>query len=157
MGKKPPSDLFLLVIAIFKLAKAIFLIFIGIGLLRFIDRDVVARLQSFMGSLHVDEGNHVARWVLEKAGLLTNSRLVTLSAICFFYASLDLIEGTGLYLRKRWAEYMVVILTASFLPLEAWVIWHHVTTIKVLLTIGNVIILGYLIHVLRKKPEAEAP
>jgi len=58
-------------------------------------------------------------------------------------------------LRKRWAEYMVVILTASFLPLEAWVIWHHVTSIKILLTIGNIIILGYLIYVIRRKEEAE--
>ncbi len=153
MSRKPTSDLFLLVIALFKLGKAIFLIAFGIGLLHFLDRDVVARLQSFMGSLHVDEENHVAKWVLEKAGLLTNSRLVTLSAICFFYATLDMIEGTGLYLRKRWAEYMVVILTGSFLPLEAYVIWHHVTAIKILLTIGNIIILGYLIYVLRKKPE----
>ena len=153
MSRKPTSDLFLLVIALFKLGKAIFFVGIGLGLLHFLDKDVVARLQSFMGSLHVDEDNHIARWVLEKAGLLTNSRLVTLSAICFFYATLDLIEGTGLYLRKRWAEYMVVILTASFLPLEAWVIWHHVTTIKILLTIGNVIILGYLIHVIQRKQD----
>jgi uncharacterized membrane protein (DUF2068 family) len=152
MRKEPTSDLFLLIIALFKLAKAIFFVGIGIGLLRFLDQDVVARLQSFMGSLHVDEENHVAKWVLEKAGLLTNNRLVTLSAICFFYATLDLIEGTGLYLRKRWAEYLVVILTASFLPLEAYVIWHHVTSIKILLTIGNVIILGYLIYVIRRKP-----
>jgi len=153
MSKNQSSDLFLLIIALFKLGKAIFFIGIGLGLLHFLDKDVVARLQSFMGSLHVDEDNHIARWVLEKAGLLTNSRLVTLSAICFFYATLDLIEGTGLYLRKRWAEYMVVILTASFLPLEAWVIWHHVTTIKILLTIGNVIILGYLIHVIQRKQD----
>lgn len=153
MRREPSSDLFLLVIAIFKLAKAIFFIFLGIALLHFIDRDVVSRMQSFMGSLHVDEDNHVAKWVLGKASQLTNTRLVTLSAICFFYATLDLIEGTGLYLRKRWAEYMVVILTGSFLPLEAYVIWHHVTSIKILLTLGNVIILGYLIYVIRRKPE----
>ncbi len=154
MSKKPPSDLFLLIIALFKLAKAIFFICTGIGVLHFIHTDVVARLQVFMGSLHVDEDNHVAKWVLEKAGLLTNSRLVTLSAICFFYAIIDLVEGTGLYLRKRWAEYMVVILTASFLPLEAYVIWHHITVTKILLTIGNIIILGYLIHVIRRKVPA---
>jgi len=153
MSKKPPSDLFLLIIALFKLGKAILFIFLGIGLLRFLDQDVVVRLQSFMGSLHVDEENHVAKWVLEKAGLLTNSRLVTLSAICFFYATLDLIEGTGLYLRKRWAEYMVVILTAALLPLEAYTIWHHVTVVKILITIGNVIILGYLIYVIQRKEE----
>jgi len=104
--------------------------------------------------VHVDEDNHVAKWVLEKAGQLTNTRLVTLSAICFFYAIIDVVEGTGLYLRKRWAEYLVVVLTAAFLPLEAYVIWHHVTVTKILITIGNIIILGYLIYVIRRRQEA---
>ena len=102
MRREPSSDLFLLVIAIFKLAKAIFFIFLGIALLHFIDRDVVSRMQSFMGSLHVDEDNHVAKWVLGKASQLTNTRLVTLSAICFFYATLDLIEPQHKNLLSHW-------------------------------------------------------
>ncbi len=154
MSKKPPSDLFLLIIALFKLAKAVFFICTGLALLHYLNKDVETRLQYFMQSVHVDEDNHVARWVLEKAGRVTNTNLVTLSAICFFYATIDLVEGTGLYLRKRWAEYVVVVLTAAFLPLEAYVIWHHVTVVKILITIGNIIILGYLIYLIRRRQEA---
>ena len=80
--------------------------------------------------------------------------LAALSAIAFFYSALFATEGTGLYLRKRWAEYFVVIVTASLLPLEGYEIWHKVTWAKILLTTGNLMILGYLIYVIRRNRKA---
>jgi len=138
------------VIAVFKLAKAFLFACAGVGLLHFLNKDVEERLQQLMGSLHVDSDNHLAKWCLDEAGRLTNTKLASLSAICFFYATLFATEGTGLYLRKRWAEYFVVIVTGSLLPLEAYEIWHKVTWLKILLTACNLIILGYLIHVIRQ-------
>jgi uncharacterized membrane protein (DUF2068 family) len=150
MSSQSPSDPFLRVIAIFKLVKAVLFVCAGIGLLHFMNKDVEARLQHLMDSLHVDSDNHIPKWCLEQAGHLTNTKLVSLSAICFFYAALFTTEGTGLYLRKRWAEYFVVIVTGSLLPLEGYEIWHKVTLLKILLTAGNLIILGYLIYVIRR-------
>jgi uncharacterized membrane protein (DUF2068 family) len=150
MSEKSPSDPFLRVIAIFKLVKAVLFVCAGVGLLHYINKDVQERLEHVMDSLHVDVDNHIAKWCLYQAGRLTNTKLVSLSAICFFYASLFATEGTGLYLRKRWAEYFVVIVTASLLPLEAYEIWHKVTWLKILLTVCNLIILGYLIAVIRR-------
>ena len=154
MSEKPPSDPFLRIIALFKLAKALLFFFAGVDLLHFLNKDVEARLQNLMASLHVDADNHLAKWCLHAAGQLTNTKLVSLSAICFFYAVLFSIEGTGLYLRKRWGEYFVVIMTGSLLPLEAYEIWHKVTWIKILLTMGNLMILGYLIYVIRRNRKA---
>jgi uncharacterized membrane protein (DUF2068 family) len=150
MSEKPPSDPFLRLIAIFKLAKSFLFTCAGIGLLHLLNHDVEARLQMLMDSLHVDSDNHIPKWCLDQAGKLTNTKLATLSAIAFFYAALFATEGTGLYLRKPWAEYFVVIVTASLLPLEGYEIWVKITWAKVLLTAGNLIILGYLIHVIRR-------
>jgi uncharacterized membrane protein (DUF2068 family) len=151
MSKTPPSEPFLRVIAIFKLVKAVLFVCAGMGLLHYINQDVQEHLERVMDSLHVDVDNHIAKWCLDQAGRLTNTKIVSLSAICFFYAMLFSIEGTGLYLRKRWAEWLVVIITASLLPLEAYEIWHKVTWLKILITAGNLIILGYLISVIRRK------
>jgi uncharacterized membrane protein (DUF2068 family) len=150
MSEQPPSDPFLRLIAFFKLTKAFLFTCAGIGLLHLLNHDVEARLQMLMDSLHVDSDNHIAKWCLDQAGKLTNTKLATLSAVAFFYAALFATEGTGLYLRKRWAEYFVVIVTASLLPLEGYEIWVKITWAKVLLTAGNLIILGYLIHVIRR-------
>jgi uncharacterized membrane protein (DUF2068 family) len=139
------------IIAIFKLAKAILFFCAGLGLLHFLNKDVEARLQHLMDSLHVDSHNHYIKWGLRQAGLLTKDKLAALSAIAFFYSALFATEGTGLYLKKRWAEYFVVIVTGSLLPLEGYEIWHRVTWAKILLTTGNLIILGYLIYVIRRK------
>ena len=48
-----------------------------------------------------------------------NDRLLRrIGEVGFIYAALDLVEGTGLYLEKVWAEYLTLAITASFLPWE---------------------------------------
>jgi uncharacterized membrane protein (DUF2068 family) len=153
MSNETRPDPLLRLIAIFKLAKSILFICAGFGLLHFLNKDIESRLVTMMNSLHVDSDNHLAKWALTEAGLLTNSKIEALSAIAFFYGILFGIEGTGLYLRKRWAEWFVVIMTGSLLPLEAYEIIHKITLAKIALTAGNLIILGYLIYVIRRKQE----
>ena len=151
MSDKPASDPFLRLIALFKLVKSVLFIGAGIGLLHFVNKDIEERLLHLMDSLHVDSENHLAKLCLDQAGKLTNTKIETISAIAFFYGTLFGIEGTGLWLRKRWAEWFVVVMTASLLPLEGYEIWHKITLAKVALTIGNLIILAYLITVIRRK------
>jgi uncharacterized membrane protein (DUF2068 family) len=154
MSDTPRPDPLLRLIAIFKLAKSFLFICAGFGLLHFLNKDVASRLLVLMNSLHVDSDNHLAKWCLTETGLLTKSRIEALSAIAFFYGILFGIEGTGLFLRKRWAEWFVVIMTGSLLPLEFYEIIHKVTVAKIALTVGNLIILGYLISVIRRKQKS---
>ncbi len=147
------SDPFLRVIAIFKLIKAAAFFCAGIGILHFINKDVQSQFERLLGDLHVDPDTNLAKWCLDQAGRVTNLKLVSFSAISFFYAILFATEGTGLYLRKRWGEWLVVVITGSLLPYEAYLIWHKVTLLKILLTTVNLIILGYLIIVIRRKQE----
>jgi len=151
MSENAPSDPLLRLIALFKLAKSFLFICAGFGLLHFLNKDVEGHVLALMNSLHVDSDNHVAKWCLNATGQLTKFKIESLSAIAFFYGILFGIEGTGLFLRKRWAEWFVVIMTGSLLPLEAYEIIHKVTLAKIALTMGNLIILGYLIHVIRRK------
>ena len=144
-------DPLLRLIAFFKLMKSVLFICAGFGLLHFLNRDVETRLVMLMDSLHVDSDNHVAKWCLHAAGDLTKGKKETLSAIAFFYGILFGVEGTGLYLRKRWAEWFVVIMTGSLLPLEIYEIAHRISVAKVALLVGNLIILGYLIAVIRRR------
>ena len=156
MADDSKPDPLLRLIAFFKLAKSILFICAGFGLLHFLNKDVEERLHALMDSMHVDSDNHVAKWCLTETGLLTKSRIEALSAIAFFYGILFGIEGTGLYLRKAWAEWLVVIMTGSLLPLEIYEIAHKVTLAKIALMAANLIILGYLIHVIRRKRQGSS-
>jgi uncharacterized membrane protein (DUF2068 family) len=66
-----------------------------------------------------------------------------------------LTEGAGLALRRRWAEYFTIIITASFLPLEIYELVHRVTGVKVVVMAINLAILVFLIARVRRGPEAE--
>lgn len=153
MSQNADSDPFLRVIALFKLVKAALFFAAGIGVLQLFNKDVGQRLEHLLDHLHVDSDNHYAQEFIAEVGKMTNSnlKLAGLSAISFFYAALFGTEGTGLFLRKRWAEWFVVIVTGSLLPLEIYEIFHKVTAVKILLTMANLLILGYLIVVIRRK------
>ena len=61
-----------------------------------------------------------------------------------------LTEGTGLLLRKRWAEYFTIITTGGLIPLELYELSRHVTAVKIAVLIVNVAIVAYLVARVRK-------
>src|ERR1700758_3985473 len=55
---------------------------------------------------------------LEKALATKPSTLAILTLMLSGYALIEVVEGVGLWLLKRWGEYFAVIATSVFLPLE---------------------------------------
>ena len=68
---------------------------------------------------------------------------------------LELVEGTGLWLDKLWAEYLTVIATALLLPLELYELVRKPTALKAGGIAVNVAIVVYLILVLRRRLRRE--
>ena len=62
------------------------------------------------------------------------------------YAALQLIEGIGLFLLKRWGEYVAVIGTSAFLPLEVYELTHKLTVLKVVALVINLVAVFYLVY-----------
>src|SRR5690242_7572790 len=58
------------------------------------------------------------------------NQLRALSVGTFIYAGLLATEGTGLLLRKRWAEYFTIITTAGFIPLGVYELSRHLRYLK---------------------------
>jgi uncharacterized membrane protein (DUF2068 family) len=87
---------------------------------------------------------------VEKAGLVRTSHLAWVSVITFVYAGLLLAMGTGLFLEKRWAEYLTAIVTASFIPVEIYELVRHVRLTTIVVTAINVVTVIYLVWMLIK-------
>lgn len=66
------------------------------------------------------------------------------------YASLYVVEGIGLILRKVWAEYLTTVITISFIPLEVYEMIEHRSALKALVIAANVAAVGYLLWRLRR-------
>jgi uncharacterized membrane protein (DUF2068 family) len=85
---------------------------------------------------------------------LPRYRLHELGIGTFFYGVMFAVEGFGLLLRQRWAEYMTVITTMTFLPLELFeLIFRPQRKIfKAVVLVINLAILIYLLwNILRSR------
>ncbi len=61
------------------------------------------------------------------------------------YATLNLVEATGLWLMKRWGEYVAVIGTSAFLPLEIHELILKVTPLRIAALAINLFLVAYLV------------
>lgn len=145
------SDPWLLLIGLFKLFKGVSLVIIGFGLLRLLHRDVAEVTQHWIEVLRVDPDNRFIHRALMKVFNVTPKQLKELSAGTFVYSAIFLTEGTGLLLRKHWAEYMTLISTGLFIPLEIYEIHRHFTMMKLGVTLVNVLIVWYLAARIKRK------
>jgi len=141
-------------IALFKFLKTALLIAVGIGALRLIHMDVAAVMEHFVLRLGLDPGGRYVGSALEKAANLTPDKVESVAIGSFIYAGLFLTEGLGLWMLKRWAEWLTVIITSTALPVEIYEIFHHPSAAKVLVLILNIGIVAYLIYQMRRNPSA---
>ena len=65
------------------------------------------------------------------------------------YALLEGVEAVGLWLGKRWAEYLTFVATIVFIPYEIYELLKSVTTLKVVALVINVAIAVYLLYAKR--------
>jgi uncharacterized membrane protein (DUF2068 family) len=82
---------------------------------------------------------------LEKALAAKPSTLAVLTLMMVAYAAVELIEGVGLWLLKRWGEYFAVIATSVFLPLEIYDLTKGITMTRVVTFTINIAAVIYLL------------
>lgn len=150
-SSKEPFSFVLFLIGLFKLFKALLLITVGIGALRFLHKDLSNSVLHWAQVLRVDTDNRYIHGFLVKTFRVTPKQLKELSVGTFIYAGLFLTEGMGLLLRKHWAEYFTIITTGLLIPLEIYELVRHFTIVKVVVTIINVLIVWYLVVRVRSR------
>jgi uncharacterized membrane protein (DUF2068 family) len=148
MNKRDP---WLFLIGVFKLLKGVSLLILGFGLLKLVHRDVAAVTLHWIEVLRVDPENRFIHRALPRIFNVRPKQLKELSAGTFVYSAIFLIEGSGLLARKHWAEYMTLISTGLFIPLEVYEMYRHFTLVKLAVTIVNVAIVWYLALRVRRK------
>jgi uncharacterized membrane protein (DUF2068 family) len=95
--------------------------------------------------LRIDPDGRLVSYVIDHLDAITAQRMKQIGLATFFYAGLRTTEGIGLVLEKKWAEYLTVIVTVSFLPWELYEIVRHPDWLRVCLLVANLIVLAYLV------------
>jgi uncharacterized membrane protein (DUF2068 family) len=141
----------LLLIGLFKLAKAIFFFFIGVGAIHLLHRDLEDEVMRLATRLKFDPESRFVALLLDKVDLIDAHRLREIGVATFAYSAVALTEGVGLLMEKVWAEYLTLILTISFLPWELYELARRPDWFRLSLLLINLAVLWYLIWLLRRK------
>ncbi|WP_431680578.1 DUF2127 domain-containing protein [Kitasatospora sp. KL5] len=68
-----------------------------------------------------------------------HSTLLIVAGALVLYALVEIVEAAGLWVGARWAEYLTVVATAAFLPLEVYELTEHVSALKIGTLVLNVL------------------
>ncbi len=142
-------DAFIKVIIVERIAKAVVLTALAIGLLVAGQKGWLDAWADYAESqLNLDVGRGIIMQLLLRAlayiGAFNHISLIAVSAI--FYAALEATEGIGLAMRRRWAEYLTVIATGILIPYEAYEVVTRPTLFKVGALLLNLAVVGYLAY-----------
>ena len=131
-------------IAIFKLVKAFVLVTLLATILHLLPRDPTQTLLRWALTLHVDPHNRYVRALLAMLLRVNETQRALLVVGTALYALLFAIEGVGLWLERAWAEYLSLVATAAFLPIELYELLKHSSLIKGVVLVLNLAIVLYL-------------
>jgi uncharacterized membrane protein (DUF2068 family) len=159
-AKKGHSNRAILLIGISKLLEAAMLFALALGAHKLLHKDIGETVEHWARAVKVDPENKYVRALLTRSTGISERRLEEISVGTFIYATLFTIEGIGLVLHKRWAEYVTVITTAGFLPIEVYEVIHKPHLARIVVLVVNLLIVAYLIYQLystRKGSHARTP
>ena len=112
-------------IAVFDLVKAGLFLVATAGVFHLIDRNTQVELTRLLHAFRFNGDHEFVRGLLRKADLITDPDKRILTGVLFLYTGMYAVEGVGLLLRKRWAEYFAVAMMAIPLPFEVYALLHH--------------------------------
>ena len=77
---------------------------------------------------------------------ISQSSLLALAVGSLLYGVIESAESIGLILKRRWAEYLVVLATAFFIPLEVVELARKPSLLKAATFVINVVVVVYLVR-----------
>ena len=152
LGRRDTQARGLLLVGLYKLTKALFFGALGFGALHMIHHNFGDWVTNMLDSQRfVDPEGHIVSWLMDKADLVQGHQLREFSLFTIGYALLCLVEGTGLMMRRVWAEYFTVFVTTLGLPYESYELLARFSWVKVGALLINIVVLLYILWVVKQK------
>lgn len=157
-GKEVRSAVILRLFAIERFIRAVLFLGLAYGLWRFRyarhsiestfdrERPVIRELLQQLG-YNIDHSKLVG--LIQHALTLSSRSLTLLAAALAGYAAVEVVEGVGLWLTRRWGEYFAMIATSVGLPLEIYDLTKKVTATTLIFLVVNLALVVYLVAVKR--------
>ncbi len=106
---------------------------------------VLNRLQAAVGGPLTDTVGKGLLSDMDRLFAVPTGRLYLYGAAIALYALINGIEAFGLWRARRWAEYLTLIETAVFLPIEIHELFVRVSPLKIITLVLNLAVVIYLL------------
>jgi uncharacterized membrane protein (DUF2068 family) len=153
-GREVRSRLILRLFAVERFLRAIVIAAAAVGLWQFrhsqssieksFDRELPA-VRGLFRQLGYNINNSKLVGLLHHALTLSSKTLTLLAIGLALYAIIELVEGTGLWLSRRWGEYFAMVATSLGLPLEIYDLTRNVTVLALVVFGVNLALVLYLV------------
>jgi uncharacterized membrane protein (DUF2068 family) len=153
-GQALRSAFILRALAIERWVRGLIIALLGIAVLRLkstqvslqelFDRDLSA-LKPFFNQIHFNVSDSATISSIEKVLHAKPSTLNLIAGALLFYGALQIVEGIGLWSLQRWGEYVAVVGTTLFIPLEVYELTEKVSWLKIVVLLVNVAAVLYLL------------
>ncbi|MDB5985222.1 MAG: hypothetical protein JWR16_275 [Nevskia sp.] len=140
-----PANKVLRTIAVLKFIETVAVAAAGLVALQLLDPATLEDITAWSQALPGLAEQRFAQRVLDQLSGITAYQIKALGAGAFVFAAIFLAEGIGLWLQRRWAEWLAVVATALFIPLEILELFRHASASKMIALVVNVLVVGYLI------------
>ena len=153
-GKALRSAFILRLLAIERWVRGIVLILLAVGvfelrstqvsLKQLFDRDLRS-LRPFFNQIHFNVSDSATVSSIEKTLHAKSSTLTLIGIAILVYGLLQILEGIGLWSLKRWGEYVAVVGTTIFIPLEVYELTEKISWLKFVVLLINIAAVLYLL------------
>jgi uncharacterized membrane protein (DUF2068 family) len=143
-------------VALVELVKGVFVLLMGLSALLLVHQDIWLIAESLLALFHINPDRHFALVFLDFADGVTDARLWAAARIAFGYSMVRFVEAYGLWRERSWAEWVALVSGTLLLPLEIRELVRKITTVRVLLFVGNLVIVLYMISVIRSNRRERA-
>ncbi len=157
-GKELRSAFILRVFAIERFLRALVFFAIAFGIWRFsvsrltieqaFDRELPP-VRTLLRQLGYDVNHSKLLGLIQHSFTLNSRTLALLALAAFGYAIIEVVEGLGLWLGKRWGEYFAVVATGAGLPFEIYELAEKITALRIVAFLINLALVVYLIYTRR--------
>jgi uncharacterized membrane protein (DUF2068 family) len=147
-------------IALLEAAKGFLGLTLGVALFSLAGHHLHPFIQWIVRHFHLMDSPHAPHFVVEMLVHPERFRLEVWTGLAMAYAALRFTEAYGLWLARRWGEWLALLSAALYVPFEIYAIALGASLLKVALLAMNVAFVAYLTMVLiatrRKRALASA-
>ena len=129
------------------------LLLIGVGIFLLVEQnaDLGSLASRLARHIELDPNHGLVHRAIVHIAALGHHQVALIGALALGYGLLEVVEGVGLWFRKRWAEWLTVVVTSLLIPFEIYELVRRPSPLKAVGLTVNILIVLYLIRVVRRR------